>query len=60
MDIRQMHNWECWIYGSGPTANATIIASGDLEDRAGNCEGEFENMFRGWQQLLGPRLRKPS
>jgi Putative metallopeptidase len=61
MDIQRMYNWECWIYGSDPAANTSIVASGDLpEDRAGNCEGEFENMARGWQQLLGPHLRKPS
>jgi Putative metallopeptidase len=61
MDIQRMYNWECWIYGSGPAANASIVTSGDLpEDRAGNCEGEFENMSRGWQQLLGPHLRKPN
>jgi Putative metallopeptidase len=57
----RMYNWECWIYGSDPAANASIVSSGDLpEDRAGNCGGEFENMSRGWQQLRGPHLRKPS
>jgi Putative metallopeptidase len=61
MDITRMYNWECWIYGSDPAANASIVASGDLpEDRAGNCEEEFQNMEKGWQQLLGPHLRKPS
>jgi Putative metallopeptidase len=60
MDITRMYNWECWIYGSDPAANAAIVTSGDLpEDRAGNCEEEFQNMTRGWQQLLGPHLRKP-
>jgi hypothetical protein len=61
MDITRMYNWECWIYGSNPAANAGIVSSGDLpEDRAGNCEEEYQNMERGWQQLLGPHLRKPS
>lgn len=61
MDITRMYNWECWIYGSDPAANAGIVTSGDLpEDRAGNCEEEFHNMSRGWQQLLGAHLRKPS
>ena len=61
MDITRMYNWECWIYGSNPQANASIVASGDLpESRAGNCQEEFENMQRGWQSLLGPHLRKPS
>lgn len=61
MDITRMYNWECWIYGSDPTANSSIVTSGDLpEDRAGNCEEEFQNMSRGWQQLLGSHLRKPA
>jgi hypothetical protein len=60
MDIQRMYNWECWIYGSDPVANANIVASGDLpEDRAGNCEDEFQNMAKAWHQLLGPHLRKP-
>ncbi|WP_264992145.1 DUF4344 domain-containing metallopeptidase, partial [Mycobacterium montefiorense] len=61
MDITRMYNWECWIYGSNPAANASIVSSGDLpDDRAGNCEEEFQNMQRGWESLLGPHLRKPS
>jgi hypothetical protein len=61
MDVQRMYNWQCWIYGSNPAANGSIITSGDLpEDRAGNCEDEYQNMTRGWQQLLGPHLRKPN
>ena len=61
MDITRMYNWECWIYGSDPAANGNIVSSGDLpEDRAGNCEEEFQNMAKAWRQLLGPHLRKPS
>jgi hypothetical protein len=60
MDVQRMYNWECWIYGSDPAANANIVTSGDLpEDRAGNCEDEFQNMAKAWHQLLGPHLRKP-
>ncbi|ORV33462.1 hypothetical protein AWC00_27935 [Mycobacterium conspicuum] len=61
MDIQRMYNWECWIYGADPAANAGIVQSGDLpEDRAGNCEDEYANMTRGWQQLLGTHVRKPN
>ena len=61
MDIQRMYNWECWIYGADPAANASIVQSGDLpEDRAGNCEDEYANMTRGWQQLLGTHVRKPN
>ncbi|BAV41319.1 DUF4344 domain-containing metallopeptidase [Mycobacterium ulcerans] len=61
MDITRMYNWECWIYGSDTPANAGIVTSGDLpEDRAGNCEDEFQNMSKAWHQMLGPHLKKPS
>ncbi|GAB7143821.1 DUF4344 domain-containing metallopeptidase [Mycobacterium riyadhense] len=61
MDITRMYNWECWIYGSDPIANANIVTSGDLpDDRAGNCEDEFQNMSRAWHEMLGPHLKKPS
>nr|WP_253861435.1 DUF4344 domain-containing metallopeptidase [Mycobacterium asiaticum] len=61
MDITRMYNWECWIYGSDTAANASIVTSGDLpEDRAGNCEEEFQNMSKAWHQMLGPHLKKPS
>ncbi|SON58557.1 hypothetical protein MSIMFI_00035 [Mycobacterium simulans] len=61
MDITRMYNWECWIYGSDPITNANIVTSGDLpEDRAGNCEDEFQNMSRAWHEMLGPHLKKPS
>jgi hypothetical protein len=60
MPAARMYNWECWIYGSDPAANASIVTSGDLpEDRAGGCEEEFQQMSRGWHQLLDPHLRKP-
>ncbi|WP_372515546.1 DUF4344 domain-containing metallopeptidase [Mycobacterium intermedium] len=61
MDITRMYNWECWIYGSDTTANANIVTSGELpEDRADNCEDEFQNMSKAWHQMLGPHLKKPS
>lgn len=59
MDITRMYNWECWIYGSDTTANASIVTSGDLpEDRASNCEDEFQNMSKAWRQMLGPHLKQ--
>jgi hypothetical protein len=61
MDITRMYNWECWIYGSDTAANSVIVTSGDLpEDRAGNCEEEYQNMSKAWRQMLGPHLKKPN
>ncbi|MDT5218192.1 MAG: hypothetical protein QOF15_297 [Mycobacterium sp.] len=61
MDITRMYNWECWIYGSDTAANSGIVTSGDLpEDRAGNCEEEYQNMSKAWRQMLGPHLKKPN
>jgi hypothetical protein len=53
-----MYNWLCWIYGSDPEAHASIVTSGELpEERASNCEYEFQKMSEGWHHLLEPHFR---
>jgi hypothetical protein len=52
------YNFECWIYGSDPKANADLVEDGSLpEDRAGGCEEEWEQLSRGWTTLLEPHVR---
>jgi hypothetical protein len=54
-DLARMYNFECWIYGSNPEANAFIVDDGTLpEDRAGDCPDEWDRMSRAWDGMLDP------
>ena len=58
LDQARAYNFECWIYGSDPKANADIVENGSLpEDRAEGCEEEWDQLTRGWGTLLDPHLR---
>ena len=58
LDQSRAYNFECWIYGSDPEANADIVDSGRLpEDRASGCEGEYDNLARAWGELLEPHYK---
>lgn len=58
LDQARAYNFECWIYGSDPEANADIVKKGLLPaDRADGCEGEWDQLSRGWSTLLEPHLR---
>ena len=52
------YNWQCWIYGSDPQANADIVSNGLLpEERADRCENEYEQLSRGWAALIEPHYK---
>ncbi|WP_422744449.1 DUF4344 domain-containing metallopeptidase [Mycobacterium sp. WMMD1722] len=58
-DLARMYNFECWIYGSNPEANAFILDTGPdsgtlPEDRAQDCPQEWERMSRAWDEMLDP------
>lgn len=54
----RMYNFECWIYGSNPDANADIVADGMLpEARADGCEDEYNKLSRAWSTLLEPHMK---
>nr|WP_308197418.1 DUF4344 domain-containing metallopeptidase [Candidatus Mycolicibacterium alkanivorans] len=58
LDQARAYNFTCWIYGSDPETNADIVKNGLLpEDRADGCEGEWDQLTRGWSTLLEPHLR---
>ncbi|MBJ7399561.1 DUF4344 domain-containing metallopeptidase [Mycolicibacterium sp.] len=58
VDQSRAYNFQCWIYGSDTQANADIVSSGLLpEDRAADCEGEYEKLARAWGELLEPHYK---
>jgi len=58
-DEARSYNFQCWIYGSNPTAHADIVNDGLLpESRAGGCEEEFAKLSRAWDELIEPHLKK--
>ena len=58
LDQARAYDFECWIYGSDPKANADIVSSGKLpEERASGCEGEYNSLARAWSDLLEPHYR---
>jgi len=58
-DEARSYNFQCWIYGSNPKANADIVNDGLLpESRAGGCEEEFAKLSRAWSELIDPHLKK--
>jgi hypothetical protein len=58
LDRTRMYNFECWIYGSDPTANADVVADGLLPARrAEGCEAEYNKLAQAWSALLAPHLR---
>jgi hypothetical protein len=58
LDQARAYNFECWVYGSNPEANADIVSSGLLpEGRADGCQGEWDQLVKGWTALLEPHMR---
>ncbi|OMC31182.1 hypothetical protein A5740_15185 [Mycobacterium sp. GA-1841] len=58
LDAARTYNFECWIYGSDPVANADVISQGLLpQDRADGCEDEYDKMTNAWAELLAPHVK---
>jgi len=59
LDQTRMYNFQCWIYGSDPAANADVVADGLLpQRRAQGCEAEYDKLARSWSALLAPHLKQ--
>lgn len=57
LDRARAYNFECWIYGSDPEANADIVEQGLLpQARAERCQDEFDKLTNAWAELLDPHL----
>lgn len=58
LDQARAYNFQCWIYGSNPQANADIVSSGLLpEERADGCEREYDQLSQAWAGLLEPHYK---
>ncbi|TDO14826.1 putative metallopeptidase DUF4344 [Mycobacterium sp. BK086] len=58
LDQARAYNFDCWVYGSDPEANADIVSSGLLpQDRADGCQAEWDQLVKGWTALLEPHMR---
>jgi len=58
LDQARAYNFQCWIYGSNPQANADIVSSGLLpEERADRCEREYDQLSQAWAGLLEPHYK---
>lgn len=58
LDQARMYNFQCWIYGSDPTANADVVDDGLLPPRrAQGCEAEYNKLAQAWSALLAPHLK---
>ena len=58
LDQARAYNFDCWVYGSNPEVNADIVTSGLLpQDRADGCQGEWDDLVKGWTALLEPHMR---
>ena len=57
---QRFFNMLCWAYGSNPSANQSLVATGLLtSERAARCPDEFAQIKRSWYRLLGAHLKKP-
>jgi len=51
--MQRFFNLVCWMYGSDPDYYTWLIDDGALPtDRAVHCQGEYDQMKRGWANLL--------
>lgn len=55
VDEQRMYDTLCLTFGSNPSKNKTIVASGYLPaDRAGRCSDEYRKINHAWERLLEP------
>jgi hypothetical protein len=60
LDQQRFANVICWVYGKNPVDFQYLVEDGTLPaDRAPQCPGEYEQMAKTWDALLGPYLKGP-
>ena len=60
LDIQRFYTTLCHVYGSDPEAHADLVneENGLSQDRAENCQYEYERIRQGWLDVLKPYLKR--
>ncbi len=60
LDIQRFYTTLCHVYGSDPKAHADLVneESGLSQERAENCQYEYERIRQGWLDVLKPYLKR--
>jgi hypothetical protein len=59
LDQTRMFNLLCWAYGADPEMNADLVDNELLpQERAGQCEDEYDRMSYAWSTLLVPYIKE--
>lgn len=58
MNQTRVYNLLCWMYGHDPAKHSDLVADGLLpEYRAAGCANEYQELARGWSELLEPHVK---
>lgn len=58
LNQQRFYNVLCWVYGQAEAKYADLVTDGVLPpERAARCAGEYAQIDRAWQTLLGPHTR---
>lgn len=60
LDEQRFYDTFCMLYGHNPGKYDYLIKDGTLpEERAANCQADYERIERSWRTLLAPQLKQP-
>lgn len=60
LDEQRFYDTFCMLYGHNPEKYEYLIKDGTLpEERAANCQADFERIEKSWRTLLSPHLKQP-
>ena len=60
LDIQRFYTTLCHVYGSDPEAHVDLVneENGLSQERAENCQYEYERIRQGWLDVLKPYLKR--
>ena len=61
LDEQRFYDTLCMLYGHDPVKYEYLIKEGTLpEERAANCEADYERIQGSWRTLLAPHIKQPT